>query len=138
MILPNRRHVRTYEHFRGYCRHRPDPVMPPTPIKHSRAGRSKPPAWPMSPELTAYSSLTMEGPTRSSGCRSARIAFRTAGKAVKLGASVVDLEGITTDGTQFYVVGSQSKSKGGDLTGLVRFRFRADGRACNAVETVRD
>lgn len=44
-------------------------------------------------------------------------------KAVSLGASVIDLEGMTFDGTHFYVVGSQSKSKGGDLAGLVRFRF---------------
>ncbi len=46
-------------------------------------------------------------------------------KQVTLGADVIDLEGITTDGTHFYVVGSQSKAKGGDLTGLVRFKFDA-------------
>ncbi|HEU5460017.1 MAG TPA: DUF3616 domain-containing protein [Pyrinomonadaceae bacterium] len=43
--------------------------------------------------------------------------------AVKLSANVIDLEGITTDGTHFYVVGSQSKPEGGDLTGLARFKF---------------
>ncbi len=42
---------------------------------------------------------------------------------VKLAASIIDLEGITTDGNYFYVVGSQSKPKGGDLTGLARFKF---------------
>jgi hypothetical protein len=44
-------------------------------------------------------------------------------KAINLGASVIDLEGITTDGTHFYVVGSQSKTEGGDMAGLVRFAF---------------
>jgi hypothetical protein len=43
--------------------------------------------------------------------------------AVKLSANIIDLEGITTDGTHFYVVGSQSKPQGGDLTGLARFKF---------------
>ncbi|HKU72360.1 MAG TPA: DUF3616 domain-containing protein [Pyrinomonadaceae bacterium] len=57
-------------------------------------------------------------------------------KAIKLGASVIDLEGITTDGSRFYIVGSQSKSKGGDLTGLVRFNFHADGQRVEAVESV--
>lgn len=57
-------------------------------------------------------------------------------KAIKLGASVIDLEGITNDGSQFYIVGSQSKSKGGDLTGLVRFKFHAHGQRVEAVESV--
>jgi hypothetical protein len=57
-------------------------------------------------------------------------------KAVKFGASVIDLEGITTDGTHFYVVGSQSKSKGGDLTGLVRFRFDAASQQVAGVESI--
>ena len=43
--------------------------------------------------------------------------------AVKLSANIIDLEGITTDGAYFYVVGSQSKPQGGDLTGLARFKF---------------
>lgn len=57
-------------------------------------------------------------------------------KPVKLGASVIDLEGITTDGTHFYVVGSQSKSKGGDLAGLVRFRFDAQAQRAEGVESI--
>jgi hypothetical protein len=57
-------------------------------------------------------------------------------KAVKLGASVVDLEGITTDGSHFYIVGSQSKSKGGDLAGLVRFRFDAKTQVAESVESI--
>ena len=57
-------------------------------------------------------------------------------KPVRLGASVIDLEGITTDGTHFYVVGSQSKSKGGDLAGLVRFRFDAQNQRAEGVESI--
>src|SRR5687768_15473362 len=57
-------------------------------------------------------------------------------KPVRLGASVIDLEGITTDGTHFYVVGSQSKAKGGDLAGLVRFRFDAQGERIEGVEAI--
>jgi hypothetical protein len=57
-------------------------------------------------------------------------------RSVKLGANVIDLEGITHDGTHFYVVGSQSKSKGGDLAGLVRFKFDAAGLRVEGVETV--
>jgi hypothetical protein len=55
---------------------------------------------------------------------------------VRLGASVIDLEGITFDGTHFYVVGSQSKSKGGELAGLVRFRFDAAGQRVEGTEAV--
>jgi hypothetical protein len=55
---------------------------------------------------------------------------------VKLGASVVDLEGITTDGSHYYVVGSQSKSTGGDRAGLVRFRFDAPGQRAEGTEVV--
>ena len=44
-------------------------------------------------------------------------------KSINLAASIIDLEGITSDGTYFYVVGSQSKSKGADQAGLARFKF---------------
>lgn len=57
-------------------------------------------------------------------------------KQVTLGANVIDLEGITTDGTHFYVVGSQSKSKGGDLTGLVRFKFDAQSERVVGTEAI--
>ncbi len=57
-------------------------------------------------------------------------------KPIKLGASVVDLEGITSDGTHFYVVGSQSKSTGFDQVGLVRFKFDPKSQSVQAVETV--
>lgn len=46
-------------------------------------------------------------------------------KSIDIGTSIIDLEGITTDGTYFYVVGSQSKPKGADQTGLARFTFDA-------------
>ena len=55
-------------------------------------------------------------------------------KPIKLGASVIDLEGLTYDGTHFYAVGSQSKSKGGDLAGLVRFKFDAAGQRVEGTE----
>ena len=40
-------------------------------------------------------------------------------KAVELGVRTGDLEGITTDGTYFYVISSQSNSKANDTAGLV-------------------
>lgn len=46
-------------------------------------------------------------------------------KAIDIATSIIDLEGITFDGEYFYVVGSQSKSKGADLAGLARFTFDA-------------
>lgn len=46
-------------------------------------------------------------------------------KTVDIATSIIDLEGITTDGEYFYIVGSQSKSKGADLAGLARFKFDA-------------
>jgi Protein of unknown function (DUF3616) len=57
-------------------------------------------------------------------------------RPVKLGADVIDMEGMTFDGTHFYVVGSQSKSKGGDLAGLVRFRFDPQTRQAVGTESV--
>ena len=44
-------------------------------------------------------------------------------KTINIATSIIDLEGITTDGEYFYVVGSQSKSKGADQAGLARFKF---------------
>ena len=46
-------------------------------------------------------------------------------KTIDIATSIIDLEGITTDGEYFYVVGSQSKSKGADQAGLARFKFDA-------------
>ena len=46
-------------------------------------------------------------------------------KTIQIATSIIDLEGITTDGEYFYVVGSQSKSRGTDQAGLARFKFDA-------------
>ena len=46
-------------------------------------------------------------------------------KRIDIATNIIDLEGITTDGEYFYVVGSQSKSKGADQAGLARFRYDA-------------
>ena len=57
---------------------------------------------------------------------------------VPLGAEVTDMEGITTDGSYFYVVGSQSKPTGFDGVGLIRFRFDPDTRRVSNLETIGD
>jgi uncharacterized protein DUF3616 len=57
--------------------------------------------------------------------------------SVPLGADVTDLEGITSDGSHFYVVGSQSKHTGFDGDGLVRFRFDPQTKRTSAVERIR-
>ena len=46
-------------------------------------------------------------------------------KTIDIATNIIDLEGITTDGEYFYVVGSQSKAKGTDQAGLARFTFDA-------------
>ena len=51
--------------------------------------------------------------------------------------SVVDLEGITTDGTYFYAVGSQSKTVGFEGDGLIRFTFDPRTRQAGHVESIR-
>ena len=59
-------------------------------------------------------------------------------KSINLGASVVDKEGMTFDGTYFYVVGSLSKYKTAEGPGLARFRFDAEGQQVSGTETVSD
>ena len=54
-------------------------------------------------------------------------------KTIDIATSIIDLEGITTDGEYFYIVGSQSKSKGTDQAGLARFTF--DKASQRAVDT---
>jgi hypothetical protein len=56
---------------------------------------------------------------------------------VPLGADVTDLEGITSDGRHFYVVGSQSKKKGLEGDGLVRFTFDPTSGRADSVERIR-
>ena len=57
-------------------------------------------------------------------------------KAVGLGVGIEDIEGITTDGTYFYVVSSQSRPKAIDKEGLVRFKFDARSQSIEAVESI--
>ena len=57
-------------------------------------------------------------------------------KAVELGVSIQDVEGITTDGTYFYVVSSQSRPKAITSEGLVRFKFDARSQSIEAVESI--
>ena len=56
--------------------------------------------------------------------------------ALPLPADVTDMEGITTDGRFFYAVGSQSKKKGYDGDGLVRFTFDPRTQRIDSVERV--
>ena len=57
---------------------------------------------------------------------------------IPLGADVTDMEGITFDGTSYYVVGSQSKPTGFEGVGLVRFRYDPAARRISSVETIGD
>lgn len=57
-------------------------------------------------------------------------------KAVGLGVGIEDLEGVTTDGTYFYVVSSQSRPKAIAKEGLVRFKFDAKTQSVAAVESI--
>jgi hypothetical protein len=57
-------------------------------------------------------------------------------KTVALGVGIEDIEGITTDGTYFYVVSSQSRPKAIAKEGLVRFRFDAKTQKAEGVESL--
>ncbi len=57
-------------------------------------------------------------------------------KAVDLGVSIEDIEGITTDGTYFYVVSSQSRPKAIATEGLVRFKFDARSQRVEGVASI--
>ena len=57
-------------------------------------------------------------------------------KTVELGVSIEDIEGITTDGTYFYVVSSQSRPKAIAKAGLVRFKFDARSQIVEGVESI--
>jgi hypothetical protein len=57
-------------------------------------------------------------------------------KALGLGASIEDIEGITTDGTHFYAVSSQSRPKAIASVGLVRFKFDARNQSIEEVESI--
>lgn len=57
-------------------------------------------------------------------------------KAIELGVEIQDLEGATTDKTNFYVVSSQSKPKAIGKAGLVKFTFDAQTQKVEAVESI--
>jgi hypothetical protein len=57
-------------------------------------------------------------------------------KAVKLGVTIEDPEGISTDGSHFYIVGSQSKGKGAEQVGIIRFKFDPKSLSVAEVETI--
>lgn len=57
-------------------------------------------------------------------------------KAIELGVGIEDIEGITTDGTYFYVVSSQSRPKAIASEGLVRFKFDARNQSIEGVASI--
>lgn len=57
-------------------------------------------------------------------------------RPIPLGANVEDPEGITFDGSRFYVVGSQSSRRAGERIGLVRFAFDAATKSVTNVEAI--
>lgn len=57
-------------------------------------------------------------------------------KAISLGVGIEDIEGITTDGTHFYVVSSQSQPKAIATEGLVRFKFDARSQSIGEVASI--
>jgi hypothetical protein len=57
-------------------------------------------------------------------------------KTVALGVNIEDIEGITTDGTYFYVVSSQSRPKAIATSGLVRFKFDVSSQSAAGVESI--
>ncbi|MEN3335062.1 MAG: transport system ATP-binding/permease protein [Blastocatellia bacterium] len=57
-------------------------------------------------------------------------------KVIPLGTTVEDPEGITTDGSYFYIIGSQSKLEAGKVGGLVRFTFDAASQTVTKAETI--
>lgn len=59
-----------------------------------------------------------------------------AAKSIALGASVLDPEGITSDGSSFYIVSSQSRAKGGSQNALARFGFDAATGQVTKAETI--
>lgn len=57
---------------------------------------------------------------------------------VRVGAAIHDKEGITTDGTHIYVVGSQSNKASQGGLGLARFRFDAATKRVTDVQAIDD
>lgn len=57
-------------------------------------------------------------------------------RIIPFGASVENPEGITFDGSYFYVVGSQSSRKSGERDGLARFAFDPATKSVTKVEAI--
>lgn len=57
-------------------------------------------------------------------------------KAVPLGASIADMEGITYGDGYFYVTGSQGDPKDGDKNAIARFKFDTGSQTAKGIEIV--
>lgn len=57
-------------------------------------------------------------------------------KAIGLGVEIQDLEGVTTDGTYYYVVSSQSRPKSADKAGIVRFKLNTQTQRVESAESI--
>jgi pSer/pThr/pTyr-binding forkhead associated (FHA) protein len=57
-------------------------------------------------------------------------------KPIPLGVTVDDPEGITSDGSWFYIIGSQSQPNAGDRNALVRFTFDAASQSVPKAEAL--
>lgn len=57
-------------------------------------------------------------------------------KTLELNVGIEDIEGITTDGTHFYVVSSQSRPKAIAKEGIVRFKFDPKTQQVEGVESI--
>ena len=55
---------------------------------------------------------------------------------IQTGATVLDPEAITSDGSYYYIVGSQSDPNGGDRNALVRFTFDAASQTVTKAEVL--
>lgn len=59
-------------------------------------------------------------------------------KPISLGVEIDDPEAITTDGTYFYITGSQGDPKSGQQNALARFRFDPGSRSVSNAEVISD
>ncbi len=57
-------------------------------------------------------------------------------KLIPLGVTIDDPEGITSDGSYFYIIGSQSQPDAGDRNALVRFTFDAASQSVPKAEAL--
>ncbi len=57
---------------------------------------------------------------------------------IKLGAHVENPEGITSDGSYFYMVGAQSNPKKGEQNAIARFMFNPTTQTVTSVEVIKD